>query len=117
MTAEAMPTGPGPIWHRVADLSDFADRPVLARAAGGIALALYRLDGAVHATQALCTHAGVALADGEVVEGYIECPAHYGLFEIATGRAQGGPVCRDLATYPVRVEGTEVWVEVAPERP
>ncbi|KTS19839.1 Rieske (2Fe-2S) protein, partial [Methylobacterium indicum] len=56
------------------------------------------------------------LADGEVVEGYIECPAHYGLFEIATGRAQGGPVCRDLATYPVRVEGTEVWVEVAPER-
>ncbi|SEP49787.1 naphthalene 1,2-dioxygenase system ferredoxin subunit [Methylobacterium sp. ap11] len=102
-------------WYPVADLADFAERPVLAREAGGIALALYRLDGAVHATQGLCTHAGVALAGGEVVEGYIECPAHYGLFEIATGRAQGGPVCRDLATYPVRVEGTAIWVEVAPQ--
>ena len=104
-------------WYPVADLADFAERPVLAREAGGVALALYRLDGAVHATQALCTHAGVPLAGGEVVEGYIECPAPYGLFEIATGRAQGGPVCRDLATYPVRVEGTEIWVEVAPQGP
>ncbi len=104
-------------WHPVADLAEFEGRPVLAREAGGMALALYRVDGAVYATQAHCTHAGVSLAGGEVVEGYIECPAHYGLFEIATGRAQGGPVCRDLATYPVRVEGTRVWVEIGPDAP
>ncbi|TGD96776.1 Rieske (2Fe-2S) protein [Methylobacterium nonmethylotrophicum] len=101
-------------WHAVAALAEFEDRPVLAREAEGQALALYRLDGAVYATQARCTHAGALLTEGEVVEGYIECPLHYGLFEIATGRAQGGPVCRDLATYPVRVEDGQVWVEIAP---
>lgn len=101
-------------WHPVADLAEFEGRPVLAREAGGVALALYRVEGAVYATQGRCTHAGVALAEGEIVEGYIECPAHYGLFEIATGRAQGGPVCRDLATYPVRIEGSRIWVEVTP---
>jgi nitrite reductase/ring-hydroxylating ferredoxin subunit len=101
-------------WHPIADIAEFADRPVLAREAGGVALALYHVGGEVYATQAHCTHAGVPLAGGEVVEGYIECPAHYGLFEIATGRAQGGPVCRDLATYPVRIDGTRVWVEIAP---
>jgi nitrite reductase/ring-hydroxylating ferredoxin subunit len=104
-------------WHPVADLAEFEDRTLLAREAGGVALALYRVDGAVYATQAHCTHAGVLLTDGEIVEGYIECPAHYGLFEIATGRAQGGPVCRDLATYPVRIDGTRIWVEVAPDAP
>lgn len=102
-------------WYPVADLAEFEGGPVLAREAGGLALALYRVDGAVYATQARCTHAGASLAEGDVVEGYIECPAHYGLFEIATGRAQGGPVCRDLATYPVRVEETEVWVQVEPD--
>ncbi len=102
-------------WHPVADLAEFEASPVLAREAGGVALALYRVDGAVYATQGLCTHAGISLAGGEIVEGFIECPAHYGLFEIATGRAQGGPVCRDLATYPARVEGGRVFVAVGPE--
>ncbi|TNC05871.1 Rieske 2Fe-2S domain-containing protein [Methylobacterium terricola] len=101
-------------WHPVADLAEFESRPLLAREAGGVALALYHVDGAVYATQGRCTHAGVPLAGGEIVDGFIECPAHYGLFEIATGRAQGGPVCRDLATYPVRIEVTGVWVRVEP---
>ncbi|OAS12357.1 Rieske (2Fe-2S) protein [Methylobacterium platani] len=104
-------------WHPVADIAEFEGGPLLAREAGGVALALYRVDGAVYATQARCTHADVPLTDGEIVEGLIECPAHYGLFEIATGRARGGPVCRDLATYPVRIDGTRIWVEVGPDDP
>ena len=50
----------------------------------------------------------------EVVEGYIECPLHFGLFEIATGKAAGAPVTVDLRTYPVRVEGTRIEIEVDP---
>ncbi|GJD52881.1 Anthranilate 1,2-dioxygenase ferredoxin subunit [Methylobacterium crusticola] len=100
-------------WHAVAALADFGGRAVIAREAGGHALALYRVGDALYATQNRCTHQNALLSEGEVVEGYIECPLHYGLFEIATGRAQGAPVCRDLATYPVRVEGEQVLVEIA----
>lgn len=99
-------------WYPIADISDLADRDVIARDCGGKSIALYRLDGAYYATQSLCTHANACLSEGEVVDGYIECPAHFGLFEIRTGKAAGAPVTRDLAVYPVRVEGTRIEVEL-----
>jgi nitrite reductase/ring-hydroxylating ferredoxin subunit len=85
---------------------------VIAREAGSRRIALYRVGDAYYATSNLCTHAGALLSAGEVVEGYIECPLHFGLFEIATGRAQGGPVARDLEVYTVRREGTRLMVDV-----
>ena len=99
-------------WHAVADLAEVPEGGVVSRTCAGRDLALYRVDGALYATAALCTHGAARLTDGEVVDGYIECPLHFGLFEIATGRAAGAPVSRDLATYPVRVVGTRVEVEV-----
>lgn len=99
-------------WHPVAETADFAQSPVIGRDCAGRRLALYRLAGRYYATADTCTHAGARLSEGEVVEGFIECPAHYGLFEIATGTAQGAPVCRDLATYPVRVAGSRIEVEI-----
>lgn len=99
-------------WHTVADIADFAGKEVIARDCAGRSLALYRLDGEFFATQNLCTHANACLSAGEVVDGYIECPAHFGLFEIRTGKAAGAPVTRDLKTFPVRVEGTRIEVEI-----
>ena len=40
----------------------------------------------------------------------IECPKHNGRFDIRTGEAKGAPVCVDLQTYPVKVEGGRVFV-------
>lgn len=99
-------------WHPVADIADFADTDVIGRDFAGRSVALYRVDGEYFATQNLCTHANACLSGGEVVDGYIECPAHFGLFEIRTGKAAGAPVTRDLATYPVRVEGTRIEIEL-----
>ena len=42
----------------------------------------------------------------------MECPLHDGLFDIRTGKAQGGPVGKDLRTDPVRVEGTRLLVRI-----
>lgn len=99
-------------WHPAADTADLATRDVIGREVAGRRIALYRVDGAYHATADLCTHGQACLSDGEVVEGYIECPAHFGLFAIATGKAQGAPVTRDLRVYPVRVSGTTIEVEI-----
>lgn len=99
-------------WVDVADATDLDGRGVIGREVEGRRVAVYRLDGALYATQDLCTHGQACLSQGEVVEGYIECPLHFGLFEIATGKASGAPVTRDLATYPVRVEGGRIWIEL-----
>ena len=99
-------------WIDVADASELDGRDVIGREVEGRGVAVYRLDGALYATQDLCTHGQACLSDGEVVEGYIECPLHFGLFEIATGKAAGAPVTRDLATYPVRVESGRIWIKL-----
>ena len=100
-------------WHHVADVSDLAARAVIGREVAGRRVASYRLEGSYYASQDLCTHAQARLSDGEVVEGYVECPLHFGLFDIATGKAAGAPVTRDLATYPVRVAAGRIEVEFA----
>lgn len=99
-------------WHHIADTTDFADKDVISRECAGRWIALYRLQDGYFATQNLCTHAAALLSNGEVVDGYIECPAHAGLFDIRTGKAAGAPVSHDLDTYPVRVAGERIEVEI-----
>jgi 3-phenylpropionate/trans-cinnamate dioxygenase ferredoxin component len=60
------------------------------------------------ATDGLCTHEKVHLAEGLVMDHIIECPKHNGRFDYRTGAAKGAPVCVDLMTYPVKVEGGRV---------
>ena len=101
-------------WHHVADTADLAEGQVIGRDCGGRPIALYRVGGEYFATSGLCTHANALLSDGEVVEGFIECPAHFALFEIRTGKATGGHASCDLSTYPVRVEGTRIEIGIGP---
>ena len=63
-------------------------------------------------TDGLCTHEQVHLADGLVMDYLIECPKHNGQFDYRTGEAKRAPVCENLTTYPVKVEGGRVWVEI-----
>ena len=75
--------------------------------------AIYRIDDEYYATDGLCTHEQVHLADGLVMDNIIECPKHNGRFDIRTGAAKGAPVCVNLKTYPVRVEDGKVLINVA----
>jgi 3-phenylpropionate/trans-cinnamate dioxygenase ferredoxin subunit len=79
----------------------------------GKTYAIYRSpEDEFFATDGLCTHEQVHLADGLVMEEIIECPKHNGRFNYKTGAAKGAPVCVDLQTYPVRVEGDRVLIEI-----
>jgi 3-phenylpropionate/trans-cinnamate dioxygenase ferredoxin subunit len=62
------------------------------------------------ATDGLCTHEGVHLSDGIVMDDTIECPKHNGLFNYMTGEAMGAPVCIDLKIYPTKVENGKVFL-------
>jgi 3-phenylpropionate/trans-cinnamate dioxygenase ferredoxin component len=79
----------------------------------GKTYAIYRSpDDAYFATDGLCTHEKVHLADGLVMDDIVECPKHNGRFNYKTGEAKGAPVCVDLKSYPVRVQGGRVLIEV-----
>ena len=60
----------------------------------------------------MCTHATGLLADGWVEDGEIECPLHQARFDIRTGKALCEPATEDLRTYPVKVEGGDVLIDL-----
>ena len=42
----------------------------------------------------------------------IECPKHNGRFNYRTGLAKGAPACVNLKTYPVKVDGGQVYIQL-----
>jgi nitrite reductase/ring-hydroxylating ferredoxin subunit len=75
-------------------------------------IALYNLDGAFHATADTCTHAQASLTEGDLEGDEVICPVHFGAFHVPSGRALCFPVTEDLRTYPVRLAGGDVHVEL-----
>jgi 3-phenylpropionate/trans-cinnamate dioxygenase ferredoxin subunit len=60
----------------------------------------------------ICSHERVHLCDGLVMEGIIECPKHNAHFDYRTGEATRAPACINLKSFPVKVEGGSVYVEI-----
>ena len=80
---------------------------------GGRTFAIYRSpDDTFHATDGLCTHEKIHLADGLVMDDVIECPKHNGRFNYKNGEALGAPVCINLKTYRTKVENGRVLIEI-----
>ena len=100
-------------WIDACDAEDIEPEDVIRFDHGGRTFALYRTeDDRYFATDGLCTHEQVHLAGGLVMGSIIECPKHNGRFDITSGQAKGAPVCVDIATYPVKVEGGRVLIQL-----
>jgi nitrite reductase/ring-hydroxylating ferredoxin subunit len=99
-------------WIDVADRATLARRSWMEAEAGRAAILLYDVAGTVYATAAICPHHAAWLSQGAVHGEYVDCPRHQGQFHIPTGQQTGGPACDKLQTYPVRVIGDRVEVEV-----
>jgi 3-phenylpropionate/trans-cinnamate dioxygenase ferredoxin subunit len=98
-------------WIEACAAGDIEAEDVLRFDHGGRTFAIYRSpDSTYHATDGLCTHENVHLADGLVMGNIIECPKHNGRFDYRTGEAKGAPVCVNLRSYPVRLEDGKVFV-------
>ena len=101
-------------WIKVCSVEEIDPEDVIRFDHGGRTFAVYRsAKGEVFATDGLCTHEQVHLADGLVIDDTIECPKHNGRFNYRTGAALRAPACVALATYPVRV--VEGLIEIAPD--
>jgi 3-phenylpropionate/trans-cinnamate dioxygenase ferredoxin subunit len=100
-------------WVRVCPVDDIDPEDVIRFDHDGRTFAVYRApDGTPFATDGLCTHEKVHLADGLVMGDQIECPKHNGRFNIRTGAALRAPVCINLATWPARVRDGHIEIEV-----
>jgi 3-phenylpropionate/trans-cinnamate dioxygenase ferredoxin subunit len=100
-------------WIEACAADDIAPEDVMRFDHGGKTYALYRSPGDRYfATAGLCTHESVHLADGLVMDHVIECPKHNGRFDYRSGAALGAPACINLKTFPVKIEGGKLFVDV-----
>ncbi|MCQ4631174.1 Rieske 2Fe-2S domain-containing protein [Shinella sp. CPCC 100929] len=98
-------------WIEVCAADEIDEEDVIRFDHAGRTFAVYRSpEDTYHATDGLCTHEKIHLADGLVMDHVIECPKHNGRFNYKTGEAKGAPVCVDLKTYPVKVESGTVFI-------
>lgn len=100
-------------WIRACSTDDIDEEDVTRFDHDGRTFAIYHSpDGEFFATDGLCTHEQIHLADGLVMDYIIECPKHNGRFDYRTGEAKGAPVCVNLGTYQVKVDGGDVFIDV-----
>jgi 3-phenylpropionate/trans-cinnamate dioxygenase ferredoxin subunit len=107
---------------RACALDDVAFDEALAVTVGSYDLAIARsaVEGGedeVFALQDLCSHAAVALSEGEVEDCRIECWLHGSHFDLRTGKPTSFPATEPVATFPVELRPSEagavdVYVDV-----
>ena len=100
-------------WIKACNTNEIEPEDVIRFDHGDRTFAIYRAtDGKFYATDGLCTHAKVHLAGGFVMDNLIECPKHNGRFDYTNGKAKGAPACVDLKTYPTKIEGEAVFIQI-----
>ncbi len=94
---------------RVADL---ADETAVGVEIDGVPICLAKSEGEVFAISDICSHADIALSEGDVGEGIVECWLHGSRFDLRSGRPIGLPATQPVPTYPVKIDGDDVLVAV-----
>ena len=95
---------------RACSLVDLPDEGAIRVVLAGKPVCVARSQGEVYALSDVCSHADVALSEGDVEDGSVECWLHGSLFDLRTGSPSGLPATRPVPTYPVTVEGDDVLV-------
>ena len=102
-------------YDRACALDEIAADQALAVTIGRYDIAVARDGDEVFAVENTCSHAEVALSEGEVerTDGgcQIECWLHGSMFDLRTGKPTNLPATEPVATFPVDVRGTDVYVD------
>ena len=81
----------------------------------GVDIAIARVgDRELYAVADKCTHGNVPLSEGELRGCRVECWLHGSEFDLRTGEPDKLPATEPVRTYPVKIEGDDVLVDVTP---
>ena len=79
---------------------------------GDAEVAVVNTADGVFAIRDVCSHAEVPLTDGEVEGCTIECYMHGSRFGLRTGEPLELPATQPVTIYPVRLDGTDIYVDI-----
>jgi nitrite reductase (NADH) small subunit len=98
-------------WVKVASKGELAPGQCKTVRASGKSVALYNVDGIFYATDDVCLHNGGPLGEGTLEGTTVTCPWHHWQYDVTTGKLTVNPRM-GVDTYPTKVEGDDVMVEI-----
>lgn len=99
-------------WVTIANADVLAPGEMMGLKMEGKYVALYNVEGVFYATSDLCSHSFAMLSTG-FLEGYVvECPLHAACFDIRNGEGVGHPIYGNISTYPLRLIGDEIQLQL-----
>lgn len=102
--------------HRICALSDLVDGAAARFEVGKQIVAVVRIGGNVYAIGNRCSHADVALSDGEVDcdARELECVRHGSAFSLETGKPNTLPATQPVPVFVAEVRGDDVYISDQP---
>ena len=98
-------------FERACAVADVPTDEALGVTIGAYDVAVARHGDEFFAIQDLCSHAAVALSEGEVEDCTVECWLHGSRFDLRTGKPTGLPATEPVATFPIEVRGDDIYVD------
>jgi len=95
----------------VAQVSELAAGEMKFAAVDGQRIVVANVEGQFYALRDVCGHRNAPLSRGRLLGHLIECPLHFALFDLRTGKLVDGPISTDVPAYEVRVEGETVYIK------
>ncbi len=101
-------------WQRVASINDIKEGNGISVVASGRKkpIAVFCCEGQFFAVTDECSHAYAPLSDSEVDHFIVTCKWHGARFDVRDGKGIGVLAYADLRTFPVRVQGDGIEIEV-----
>jgi 3-phenylpropionate/trans-cinnamate dioxygenase ferredoxin component len=106
-------TGSEQKFVRACALADVPEDGVVGVEVEGTPVAVVRAEGGLYALHDVCSHAEVALSEGDVYDHTIECWLHGSCFDVRTGVPTGPPATEPVQVYPVKTEDGDVYVALS----
>jgi 3-phenylpropionate/trans-cinnamate dioxygenase ferredoxin subunit len=99
-------------FHRACALSELVDSVPFKAEVDGLDVAIVRHGDEVFAIEDECSHAAVALSEGDVEDCTIECWLHGSRFDLRTGKPTGLPATEPVPVFPVHLDGDDVLIDL-----
>jgi len=97
---------------KVADDQELAEGGMKGVEVDGQEILLARVQGTIYAVEAICNHGYAYLEEGGLDGFNVVCPLHDGCFDIRNGEPTVPPCSEPIKSYPIKIEGTDVFVGV-----
>ena len=99
-------------WVKLATVDEVAPGTAHVVDVSGRRLAICNTGDGFYAIDDVCSHDKGPLDQGRLDGHEIECPRHGARFDVRNGRALCLPAVRPIKSYPTRVEGAAIDVEL-----